>query len=135
MSSSVAWACNPSGDAQVGGTCGIWSEGGRNAWHRNVARPAPSRELLPGHPSKEGCLPSGSVRRRGPREAGFTEQRLPPAPYSGRTTRRLPLSPAHPPVLPILEPQPFGPKLHCSNNLSQFSIYSLTSGSTSPTPL
>ncbi|GLJ45092.1 hypothetical protein SUGI_0949230 [Cryptomeria japonica] len=39
-----------------------------------------------------GALPrrkevlSRSVRRRRPREAGFTEQRLPPAPYSGRIT-------------------------------------------------
>ncbi|GLJ59757.1 hypothetical protein SUGI_1522050 [Cryptomeria japonica] len=56
----------------------------------NVERPVPSRELLRGPPSKEGGL-SRSVRRRRPREAGFTEQRQPPAPYSGRIMHRLPL--------------------------------------------
>ncbi|GLJ28021.1 hypothetical protein SUGI_0550240 [Cryptomeria japonica] len=56
----------------------------------NVERPVPSRELLRGPPSKEGGL-SRSVRRRRPLEAGFTEQRQPPAPYSGRITHRLPL--------------------------------------------
>ncbi|KAL7244185.1 hypothetical protein ACSBR1_016425 [Camellia fascicularis] len=76
--SSVARACNSSG-------------GIKGLWLLLAGSPVPSGELDFGAQAKAWILMF--LKRRVPREAGFTEQRLPPALYGGRITGRCFLGP------------------------------------------
>ncbi|KAI6702778.1 hypothetical protein NL676_011914 [Syzygium grande] len=90
--SSVARACDPSGGNSVvehgSGSCGS------GPVRLYSGPPVPSRELI--HAGRTKAWAAWILKRRGPRQAGFTEQRRPPAPGSGRITGRRRSGPAWP---------------------------------------
>ncbi|KAI6702779.1 hypothetical protein NL676_011915 [Syzygium grande] len=90
--SSVARACDPSGGINVvghgSGSCGL------GLVRLSSGPPVPSRELI--HAGRAKAWAAWILKRRGPRQAGFTEQRRPPAPGSGRITGRRRSGPTRP---------------------------------------
>ncbi|KAL3720092.1 hypothetical protein ACJRO7_004998 [Eucalyptus globulus] len=88
--SSVARACDPSGGIKVVGH-GLESFG-PGLQRLLSGPPVPSRELI--HVVRAKARATCVLKRRAPREAGFTEQRKPPAPGSGRITGRCQSVPA-----------------------------------------
>ncbi|KAK3410012.1 hypothetical protein EUGRSUZ_J02069 [Eucalyptus grandis] len=82
--SSVARACDPSGGIKVVGR-GLESIG-PGLQRLLSGPPVPSRELI--HVVRAKARATCVLKWRAPREAGFTEQRKPPAPGSGRITGR-----------------------------------------------
>ncbi|CAK9155857.1 unnamed protein product [Ilex paraguariensis] len=68
--------------------------------------PDPSIEVNHAAPVKAGV--SWLLERRATRQAGFTEQREPPAPCGGWITGRSTLTPTLPDGSTPIEPSPFG---------------------------
>ncbi|MCD7469619.1 hypothetical protein HAX54_008761 [Datura stramonium] len=84
MPSLVMWACNPNGGIKM---VECWAVSDGWAWWANfLACPVQAQSWITWPISKEWA--AGFLKWGGPREAGFTEQRIAPALCSGRITGR-----------------------------------------------